>query len=77
MKDGLGELTDKLYQVEAEINQWFEDHVRDRLRNCKSKDEVKAIVRELSIQCRSGSGEIRDMPSSIHVVLCIKMSEFV
>lgn len=73
----LSKLLNKLNKVEKEIQDWFDLNIKDRLENCKSKEEVNSICKEIYYQCSGDNGEVRDMPGLILVPLAVKMSLFI
>ena len=74
MQNDLSKLVDELERVESQIDQWFEDNISCRLSGCRTTQEVRSIIHEVSLQCHDTNGHIRDIPSSIHLAFCCKIS---
>lgn len=70
----LSKLVDELGRVESQIKTWFDENIRARLAACTTANEVHSIMREVSYQCRDRDGQVRDMPSSISMEFCLKLS---
>ena len=77
-KKTLNELVDKLEKIENEVLEYFEENIQDRLNACKTAEECRVILREISLQCtRKKDGGMRDIPGLIHVRMCMAISRFI
>jgi len=70
-------IVDDLERLNDECNQWYLDNVQKKLMDCKTQKEVNTLLGDISLQCCSDDGTMRDIPPNIHIPIIWQTSAFV
>jgi hypothetical protein len=63
----LKELTDEHYALRAAADAYWAKHIEPRIRDCKTRAELRVVQAEVSAECADDKGQIREMPGHFFV----------
>lgn len=72
----LKQLTDTQYALQAECKEYWKTNIVPRIEACKTRDDVRNVMHEVSLACADDNGQIREMPRHFIVSFVLAISSF-